>query len=148
VSALVLTLREEPPQRCDLSPLTPDRLAAHAGPVEAIEVQTTKQRLRIGDIFAVTPGDISDIRIEGGSERFDQLGEGMSSGSISITGDVGQQAGRGMRGGLISIGGSAGRLAGSGMSGGRRARWPACAAASSASRAVPVRGRAIACGGA
>jgi formylmethanofuran dehydrogenase subunit C len=119
VSALVLTVSEEPPQRCDLSPLTPDRLARHTGPIEAIEIQTTKERLRVGDIFSVTPGDVSDIRIEGGSERFDQLGEGMSAGSISVTGDVGQQAGRSMRGGSIAVSGSAGRLAGSGMSGGR-----------------------------
>ncbi len=119
MSALVFTLKEEPPQRCDLSPLSPDRLAASSAPIEGIEIQTTKRRLCVGDIFAVTPGDPVDVRFEGGSERFDNVGMGMVRGRIAITGDLGQQAGRAMSGGEIVVTGSVGRLAGSGMRGGR-----------------------------
>lgn len=119
MSALVLTLKEKPPQRCDLSPLTPDRLAAAPGRVEDIGIGTTRRSLRVGDIFRVAPGDPEDIRLEGGSERFDNLGAGMSRGRIRVAGDLGQLAGRGMSGGSIRVSGSAGRLAGSAMSGGR-----------------------------
>lgn len=118
MSALVLTLKEAPSQRCDLSPLTPDRLAAAEG-IEQIEIGTTRRRLCVGDLFGITPGDPLDIRFEGGSERFDNLGTGMSRGSISVTGDLGQQVGRAMAGGSIAVSGSVGRLAGSGMAGGR-----------------------------
>jgi formylmethanofuran dehydrogenase subunit C len=119
MSAMVLTLREEPPQRCDLSALTPDRLSEASQPVERIEIQTTRHRLQVGDVFDVKAGDPADIRIEGGSERFDFVGHGMSRGRIGVIGDLGQQAGRTMRGGAIVVEGSVGRLAGSGMSGGR-----------------------------
>jgi formylmethanofuran dehydrogenase subunit C len=116
---LVFRLKAPPPQRCNLAPLTPDRLADYAGDVEAIEIQTTKRRLCVGDLFDVVPGDPSDIRFEGGSERFDYLGASMSRGRIVVEGDVGQQAGRRLSGGELMVAGSAGRLAGSGMRGGR-----------------------------
>jgi len=119
MSGLTLRLREQPPQRCDLSALTPDRLAKVDGPVERIEIQTTRERLCVGDLLAVEPGDADDIRLEGGSERFDYVGSGMSRGRITVVGDLGQQAGRGMSGGSISVEGNVSRLAGSAMSGGR-----------------------------
>lgn len=115
---LVLQLKETPPQRCDLSPLTPDRLALHSGPVEAIEIHTTRRRLCVGDLFRVVEGDPREIRFEGGSRRFDHVGAGMSQGTIRIDGDLGQQAGRGMSGGRLQVAGDVGRLVASGMSGG------------------------------
>jgi formylmethanofuran dehydrogenase subunit C len=119
MSALVLKLKEAPPQRCDLSCLTPEKLAAAGEPVERLAINTTRRKLRIGDIFSVTPGDPAEIVLEGGSERFDHLGAGMKAGRIRITGDVGQRAGRAMSGGELLVEGRAGRLVGSGMSGGR-----------------------------
>lgn len=119
MSALGLRLKEPPPQRCDLSCLTPEKLAAAGQPVERLAINTTRRKLLIGDIFAVTPGDPAEIVVEGGSERFDRLGADMQAGRIRITGDVGQQAGRGMSGGELIVEGSAGRLVGSGISGGR-----------------------------
>jgi formylmethanofuran dehydrogenase subunit C len=119
MSALVLKLREPPPQRCDLSQLISETSSPDAGTLERLDIRTTRQQLSLGDIFTVTPGDPSDIVIEGGAERLDNVGEGMKEGRIRVIGDVGQRAGRGMSGGAILIEGSAGRLAGSGMSGGR-----------------------------
>src|SRR5262245_47492482 len=118
MSALVLTMTQKPPQRCDLSPLTPDRLAADAGDIERIDIRTTREPLRVGDIFSVRAGDPESIIIEGGSERFDNLGAGMSRGEVRVTGDLGQHVGRGMKGGRLSVEGNVGRLAGSGMSAG------------------------------
>jgi formylmethanofuran dehydrogenase subunit C len=119
VSALTLTLKEAPQQRCDLSALSPDRLATGDGSIERIEIHTTKRRLTVGDLFKVRVGDPENICIEGGSERFDFLGAGMLRGRIEVLGDVGQQVGRGMKGGTILVGGNAGRLAGSAMRDGR-----------------------------
>jgi formylmethanofuran dehydrogenase subunit C len=119
VSALTFTCKEAPPQRCDLSPLTPDRLATLTTRIEDIEIHTTKRRLCVGDIFAVSGDDPTDIRFEGGSERFDGIATDMSRGRIEVVGDVGQLLGRAMTGGTIAVGGGAGRLAGSGMAGGR-----------------------------
>lgn len=119
MSALVLRLKEPPPQRCDLSALTPDKLAAASEPVERIAINTTRRKLCIGDIFAVTPGDLADIVLEGGSKRFDYLGAGMKTGRIRVIGDLGQRTARGMSGGELLVEGNVGRLLGSGMSGGR-----------------------------
>jgi formylmethanofuran dehydrogenase subunit C len=119
MSALVLRLKETPPQRCDLSPLRPDRLAGADAGIERIEINTTREPLRVGDLFTIAPGDIAEIHIDGGSERFDYVGARMTGGTIRVSGDLGQQAGRRMRHGTIVVSGNVGRLAGSGMSGGR-----------------------------
>ena len=120
MSALVFALKERPPQRLDLSPLTPERLAGlDESGIARIELQTTREEIRVGDVFRLTGNDAGDIRFEGGSDRFDRVGEGMAAGEIHVDGDVGTEAGRAMRGGRIRIGGSAGPLAGSAMRGGR-----------------------------
>jgi formylmethanofuran dehydrogenase subunit C len=120
MSGLVFELKEPPPERCDLSPLIPERLAGEAAAaVERIEIQTTRRKLCVGDVFIISPTEAEEIRFEGGSERFDYVGVGMSAGRIAVTGELGQQAGGAMRGGEIAVSGSVGRLAGSGMAGGR-----------------------------
>jgi formylmethanofuran dehydrogenase subunit C len=118
LSALTLALRADPPQRCDLSALVPDKIREFPS-VEKIEIQTTKEKLCVGDVFHVKPGDPGEIRFEGGSDRFDRLAWMMGSGRITVTGSLGQQVGRRMRGGETLVSGSVGRLAGSGMTGGR-----------------------------
>jgi len=119
VSALVFSLRDAPAQRLDLAPLTPDRLVGLSeSKIAAIELQTTRERLRAGDVFKIRIGDATQIRFDGGSERFDRIGAGMSQGEISIDGDVGTQAGRLMQGGRLAIVGNAGPWAASSMKGG------------------------------
>lgn len=116
---LVLTLRGRPEQRLDLSPLVPHRLAGKsAGEIERIELQTTRQPVVLGDLFRLRMGSPEQIRIEGGCDRLDRIGEGMTGGVIAVDGDVGLQAGRAMADGRLTIHGSAGPLAGSGMKGG------------------------------
>lgn len=119
MTALRLVLRREVGQRLDLSPLTPDRLTGlDAAAIMAMPLHTTRQRATVGDIFDVHPGDSAEIVIEGGSERFDRVGEGMQTGTLTVEGDVGQQAGRIMTGGKLVIRGNAGGWAASGLSGG------------------------------
>jgi formylmethanofuran dehydrogenase subunit C len=119
VKPLVLRLEARPDQRLDLSPLTPDRLAGKtAAEISAIELQTTRARLTVGDVFRLAMGDARDIRIEGACDRLDQVGQGMTGGTIAVDGDVGAQAGRWMGGGRLIVAGSTGAWAGSGMTGG------------------------------
>ena len=98
-------------------------------------MQTTRERLCAGDVFKIRMGDATQIRFDGGSERFDRIGAGMSHGEISIEGDVGNQAGRLMRGGRLAIAGNAGPWAASGMKGGT-SRSPAMPANGSAARSA------------
>jgi formylmethanofuran dehydrogenase subunit C len=119
VSSLTFSLREAPDQRLDLSPLISQNLAGKtAAEIERIELQTTRMRVTVGDVFRIREGDPDTIVIEGGAERFDRVGMGMASGSIRVEGEVGVEAGRLMSGGQLTIRGDAGPFAGSRMKGG------------------------------
>lgn len=119
MSALRFVLRADPGQRLDLSPLTPDRLAGlDIAAIEALALHTTRRPATVGDLFRVHAGEADHIVIEGGSARFDRVGEAMSRGTLLVEGDVGQQAGRTLAGGRLSIRGHAGDWAASGLSGG------------------------------
>ena len=116
---LVLVSRGRPDQRLDLSPVVPHLLAGKsAAQIERIELQTTKQRVTLGDAFRLRMGEAERVRIEGACDRLDRIGSEMRNGEISVEGDVGTQAGRGMRGGRLTIEGGAGPWAASGMRGG------------------------------
>ena len=117
---LVLSLKHEPDQRLDLSPLVPHLLEGKSqADIGGIELQTTRERIALGDLFKIRLGSAESIRIEGGSERLDHVGRELKSGEILVEGDVGKAAGRGMSGGSLIIAGNAGPYAGSGLSGGR-----------------------------
>ncbi len=119
VKPLVLTLRQRPEQRLDLSPLVPHRLAGKtATEIERIEVQTTRWRVTVGEIFRLKMGDAEQIRIEGACDRLDHVGQAMTGGDMLVEGDVGVQAGRLMAGGRLTVRGNAGPYAASGMTGG------------------------------
>ncbi len=116
---LTFTLRAAPPQRLDLSTLSPQSLAGKSvAEIAAFELQTTRERVTVGDMFRVRKGDAAAVLIEGGAERFDRVGLGMAAGAIIVEGDVGVEAGRLMSGGRLTVRGNAGAFAGSGMKGG------------------------------
>ena len=104
------TLRQEPPQRVDLSALTPDRLAGKSvSQIEEIEIGVTRISTKVGDLFKISEGDLKTLRYEGGSSRFDLLGTKLLPGfEIHVEGDVGAQCGRLAKGGKITIAGNAG----------------------------------------
>lgn len=116
---LVLSLRQRPEQRLDLSPLVPHLLAGkNAAEIARIELATTRVPVTVGDAFRVRMGDARAIRIENACDRLDQIGLGMTEGEIMVEGDVGIRAGRAMAGGRLTIRGNAGPWAASGMTGG------------------------------
>jgi formylmethanofuran dehydrogenase subunit C len=119
LSSLTFSLRAAPDQRLDLAPLTPQNLAGKSvGEIERIELQTTRVRVTVGDVFGIREGDPAAIVIEGGGSRLDRVGMGLTAGSIRVEGEVGVQAGRLMSGGQLTVRGDAGPFAGSGMKGG------------------------------
>ncbi len=119
MSPLTLRLRAAPEQRLDLSPLTPTRLAGKSvREISDIELQTTRIAVRVGDLFDVSDGTAEHIVVEGGSERFDRVGEALSTGSITVHGDVGHRAGREMAGGRLAIEGNSGPWTASRMTAG------------------------------
>ncbi len=119
MAALCFTLRSEPKQRLDLSPLVPERLAKLSqAEIERLPLGTTRTLALVGDVFRVAMGEADAVRIEGGSSRFDGVGEAMASGAIVLEGDAGLRAGRQMRGGRLEVRGNAGHWAASGMQGG------------------------------
>lgn len=107
---LLFTLKAEPDQRLDLSPLTPDRLVGRsAKEIESLSIGTTRESVTVGDLFKVKLGDATSVRFDGGSDRFDLLGAKLLPGfEIHVEGDVGAQLGRAAKGGTITVAGDAG----------------------------------------
>jgi formylmethanofuran dehydrogenase subunit C len=119
VNPLVLTLHERPDQRLDLAPLVPQLLAGKtAMEIEKIELQTTRRRVVLADVFRLRMGDAAHIRIEASCDRLDRIGHELAGGEIVVEGDIGARAGRLMTDGRLTINGNVGPLAGSGMKGG------------------------------
>lgn len=121
MGALTFKLTSAPPERLDLSPLVPARLAGLAvAEIEALDIGTTKTGCKVGDVFAVTGSNPEDIVFEGGSERFDNVGKSLRGGMVRVIGDVGAYLGRGMnRGDIVVQGSVCGPYAGTVMTGGR-----------------------------
>jgi formylmethanofuran dehydrogenase subunit C len=120
LSRFTFILTTPPPQRVDLSSLIPEQLKDKTAPeIGALPIHTTRAALTVGDLFQLREGDRDEIVFEGGAERMDRIGAGMSAGSIRVDGHVGVEAGRRMTGGSLSIEGDAGPFAGSGMRGGK-----------------------------
>jgi formylmethanofuran dehydrogenase subunit C len=119
VKPLVLTLRGRPDQRLDLAPLVPHRLAGMTeAEIEKIELQTTRRRVAVGDVFRLRMGDAKQVRIEASCDRLDRIGQEMMGGEIVVDGNAGARTGRLMKGGRLTIRGSAGPWTASGMKGG------------------------------
>ncbi len=119
MTRLTLALRQRPSQRLDLSPLVPHLLTGKsAREIERIELQTTRRRVAVGEVFRLRMGDAEQICIEGACERLDYVGREMTGGELVVDGDVGIQAGRLMSGGRLAVRGNAGPWAASGMKSG------------------------------
>jgi formylmethanofuran dehydrogenase subunit C len=113
---LTLTLRAQPDVPLEAEVLTPERLAG-ANDIAALPVWHGNERSRLGEFFTFS-GSGDDVRIEGDLRRVRYVGAGMTSGRLTVAGDVGDHCGAGMRGGALEVEGDAGDWAGAGMHGG------------------------------
>jgi formylmethanofuran dehydrogenase subunit C len=117
VSALTFTLRHPPAQMLDLSPLTPDKLAAKTPEqIAHIELTCGNRKLRVADVFDVSgEGQAQSIVFRASTDRLTRIGAHMEAGAITVEGDCGPYAGLAMRGGKMTVHGDAGAFTGSGM---------------------------------
>ncbi|MCC0008196.1 MAG: formylmethanofuran dehydrogenase subunit C [Hyphomicrobiaceae bacterium] len=119
MSGFTLTLQSAPPERLDLSGLTPQALADRsAGQIAHMVVGTSKAPVTVGDVFKIAGATGETLRIEGSSDRLDFVGAKLTHGVIIVDGDVGAYAAADMKGGRLEIGGSAGPGLGAAMKGG------------------------------
>jgi formylmethanofuran dehydrogenase subunit C len=116
-------------QRVDAQTIVPDRFAAMSNAeIAALPIRFSRlmsngsgdrtRVLPLGELFSVTGGRSTSVRITGDLRLVDALGAGMAGGTLTVEGDVGRDLGRGMTGGAIEVHGSAAHGAGRTMAGG------------------------------
>ena len=119
MSALTLSLRIEPGQRIDLSPLTPANLTGKSlADIARVELHSGNRLLLAGEVFDISGDDNNDIVIRNGNRKLDYIGKEMKSGRITIHGDAGDYLGFEMTGGEIAVHGNVDAFAASGMTAG------------------------------
>ena len=100
--------------------IRPDQLAdQNLDQIRALTVFHGNRKERLGDFFA-TSGDASDqnIVVEGDCRRVKWIGSGMTTGKITVQGNVGMHCGSEMSGGSIVVQGNAGDWLGAELRGG------------------------------
>jgi len=119
MSALSLRLREEPSQRIDMAPITPDRLLkVRREDIAKIPLRYGNRYHVLQDLFEINGADPRNLVIRGSTAKLDAIGTNMRNGSICIEGDAGNYLGHAMQGGAIQVQGNAGHWAASGLAGG------------------------------
>ena len=120
MSALTFTLKQAPAQRIDCSPLTPDSLAdKSATEIAALELVIGNRSARVDSLFEISGEDSTNIHIDNSSDRLDFVGHNMTSGRISVTGNVGAYFGHFMEGGELEVIGNTGIYTGCEMKNGQ-----------------------------
>jgi formylmethanofuran dehydrogenase subunit C len=129
---ITLTAKGTQEGRVDASAITPDRLATLSAaaiaalplhsyrlpPVHSLRSANRTHVVPLGEMFTISGERSSSVRIAGDLRALDALGCGMTAGTLTIEGDVGDDLGRAMVGGSIDLRGSAGHRVGMTMRGG------------------------------
>lgn len=116
---LEFRLRSDVNSVLDLSPLTPQRLAAKSpAEIGRIKLDLGPRRIACEKVFEMSGEDSAELVFHGLTAGCNRLGEGMSRGSIVAHGEVGVELGARMRGGQLELKGNAGNGVGLGMRGG------------------------------
>jgi len=103
----------------EVEAITPDNFAGkNEVEIADLPVLYGNENGKIGDFFTVSGDGSEEIRLEGDLAHVKYIGTGMTSGKITIHGDVGMHLGSRMRGGEIVVHGNAGDWAGAEMTGG------------------------------
>jgi formylmethanofuran dehydrogenase subunit C len=119
MSALSFTLKYQPAQRVDMSPLVFQKLQSYtAEQIAAIELQNGKYKIRVDELFSIDGQDAENIVIRGCTDKLDYIGKEMDGGSICVEGDTGAYLGLGMKSGTIIVNGNCGIFAGCEMKNG------------------------------
>jgi formylmethanofuran dehydrogenase subunit C len=109
MSALTFTLKAIPAQRIDCSPLTTDELADKSiAQITAIELVVGNTTERVDSLFDISGDDASDIKFVNSCDKLDFVGRNMTTGKITIEGNVGAYLGIFLEGGEIEVTGDTG----------------------------------------
>jgi formylmethanofuran dehydrogenase subunit C len=112
MSALTFTLKNNPKQRLDMSPLVPANLSGKSiADIAKLTLQCGKQRIPVGELFDITGNDAQTIIINNSFDKLDYIGKELDGGSLTIKGDTGAYLGLAMKSGEIKVNGNAGLYA-------------------------------------
>jgi len=112
MSALTFTLKFQPKQRVDMSPLVCQLLTDKSiSEISAITLYSGKALLRADELFDISGSDTQNIVIENSFEKLDFIGKGLESGHITVTGNVGHYLAMQMKAGNIEVNGNASMFA-------------------------------------
>ena len=126
MSPLTFTLKDKLDFSLNCGKLTPNNLAGLSlEKIAKLKLGTSKNSPQVADFFdinfeKINPNlksgeDTNRIIFKNSSSQLDFIGENMSSGTITVCGDVGDRLGDKMRRGVILVEGNAGDYAGSRM---------------------------------
>jgi len=100
--------------------ICPDRFVGRGQTeIAALPAFYGRRKVTLGDLFEVEGTGADNVTVSGDLKAVKKIGQGMSMGRITVTGDVGPHLGTYMTGGEIVVEGDAGDWAGAHMSGGR-----------------------------
>jgi formylmethanofuran dehydrogenase subunit C len=113
MSALTFTLKTQPKQRVDMSPLVPANLTGKSMmEIAAITLQCGKPLISVGDLFDISGDEANNIIINNSFDKLDFIGKELETGTITVNGNVGAYLGLGMKSGNINVNGNVGIFAG------------------------------------
>lgn len=116
-----LRLKSGLQSRLSLEGILPEKLAGlPASEIARLKLRDGNRDAGLGEWFDidVAEGVEDRLEIDGGGDRLDAIGAGMSTGEIVVEGNAGASAGLAMTGGRLAIAGSAGHGAATAMRGG------------------------------
>jgi formylmethanofuran dehydrogenase subunit C len=120
MSVLTFTLKNKPKFTLDVAPLTPENLSGLTlAKIKKIKLVYGKETVVVDKLFDVHGKPGEEIIIEKSCDKLICVGKNMTSGNITVKGDVGDLLGQSMQGGSIDVTGNAGSWAGTAMTGGR-----------------------------
>jgi len=109
MSTLTFTLNTSAKQRIDCSPLTSDLLVDKSvADIAAIELVIGNGSERVDALFDVSGDDTADIKFVSSTDKLDFIGRNMTSGKITVEGNVGGYLGLFLDGGEIEVNGNTG----------------------------------------
>lgn len=112
MSALTFTLKYQPKQRVDMSPLVPANLSGKtANEIANLTLQCGKQKIPVGELFTISGDDAQAVVINSSFDKLDFIGKELDGGTITVTGDAGAYLGMGMKSGEIRVSGNVGLYA-------------------------------------
>jgi formylmethanofuran dehydrogenase subunit C len=119
-NGMTLVRKESSSIPVEADSICPDRFVG-LGPNEiaALPAYYGRRKVTLGDLFAIEGAATDNVTVSGDLKAVKKIGQGMSRGVLTVSGDAGPHLGAFMSGGEIVVQGDAGDWVGAHMSGGR-----------------------------